>query len=137
MNYEPLDLPIVWATVPGPKYEVWIGFDSLHSGEGGEHQHFRGVATVVTRLAHPRVRCVRSRKVGISKTVRRKVLKSLRRQFIQEVVEIFSPFFPFFLFCFTALQKFIIYFYTQKKDARDFFQQSLIPFSVLISVMEP
>jgi hypothetical protein len=61
MKYERLDLPVVWATVPGPKYEVWIGFDSLHGGEGGEHQHFRGVAPVVARLPHPRVRCVGSR----------------------------------------------------------------------------
>ncbi len=75
MKREPLDLPVVWAAVPGPKYEVWIGFDSLHGGEGGEHQHFRGVATVVARLPHPRVRCVRSRKVGISINVQRKVLK--------------------------------------------------------------
>ncbi len=135
MKYEPLDIPVVWAAVPCPKYEVWIGFDSLHGGEGGQHQHFRGVATVVARLTHPRVRCVRSRKIGISKTVKRKVYKKLKTKIYTESGGYLFLFLTLFLSCFTALRHYFYknhYIFYTKVDAQGFYQQSLRPVSVLI-----
>ena len=48
------------STVAGPEYEVRVGFDSLHGGEDGHHQHLGGVTAVAPRLSHRWVRRVRS-----------------------------------------------------------------------------
>ena len=39
-------IPPMWRTVAGPDNEIWLGLKLLHRLQGGEDEHFRGVAAV-------------------------------------------------------------------------------------------